>query len=670
VDWYPWGEEAFEKARTEDKPIFLSIGYSTCHWCHVMETESFEDSEIANAMNETFVCIKVDKEERPDIDKVYLTACLMMTGSGGWPLSIIMTPNKKPFFATTYVPRESMFGRIGMRELIMNIQKVWELQRDKVDDISNRVVDALNERAPEGGEELDRTILDKAFEKLSDSFDGQYGGFGAAPKFPTPEKLTFLLRYWKRAGNERALEMVEKTLSQMRQGGIFDHIGYGFHRYSTDRAWILPHFEKMLYDQAMLSIAYTEAYQVTKKEEYAETVHETLDYVRRELASSEGAFFSAEDADSEGVEGRYYLWTLGEIKQVLSPAEAEVFARAYNVTATGNLGKEGLGDGARDNVLSKNESLDEIASQTDMTAQELRGLLATSLMKLSERRERRAHPHKDDKILTDWNGLMIVAFARAAKAFGRTDYEREAIRATDFILNSMVSDEGRLRHRFRDGEAAIDAFLDDHAFMIWGLTELYETTFDVRFVQAAMDLTRSMIDLFWDEDDGGFFFSAKDAEKVVARRKESYDGALPSGNSVAMLCLLRLSHLTGDLELERKANRIAMAFTKEVSTMPEAYPQLLSALDFAFGPSSEIIIAGDPEKKDTTEMIDSVRARFMPNAVVILNPEDGASGGPLAESIKGKSSIDGKATTYMCSNRACGEPANDLESMLRMLKEV
>ncbi|MCJ7517293.1 MAG: thioredoxin domain-containing protein, partial [Methanomassiliicoccales archaeon] len=337
VDWYPWGEAAFSRALIEDKPVFLSIGYSTCHWCHVMERESFEDPEIARLMNDTFVCVKVDREERPDIDKAYMTACQMMTGTGGWPLSIIMTPEKRPFFATTYVPRESMFGRIGMKELIPNIQKIWELQRDKVYDISSRVVNAFNEPPLGGEEELDKTILDEAYERLLGSFDVRHGGFGSAPKFPTPEKLTFLLRYWNRTGNENALQMVEKTLSQMRQGGIYDHVGFGFHRYSTDSAWILPHFEKMLYDQALISIAYTEAYQVTKKETYSETVRQILEYVRREMTSSDGAFFSAEDADSEGVEGKYYLWTLDEIEKILPPREAEVFARAYSVTRTGNL---------------------------------------------------------------------------------------------------------------------------------------------------------------------------------------------------------------------------------------------------------------------------------------------------------------------------------------------
>ena len=667
VDWYPWGEAAFRRAFIEDKPVFLSIGYSTCHWCHVMERESFEDSEIARMMNETFVCIKVDREERPDIDKVYMTACQMMTGTGGWPLSIIMTPEKRPFFATTYLPKESTFGRIGMKELIPSVQKIWELQRDKIYDISSKVAKAFNEPHIGGEEELDVTILDEAYERLLDSFDAQHGGFGNTPKFPTPEKLTFLLRYWNRTGNENALQMVEKTLLEMGQGGIYDHVGFGFHRYSTDSAWTLPHFEKMLYDQALISIAYTEAYQVTKREVYSETTRQILEYVRREMTSSEGAFFSAEDADSEGVEGKYYLWTLDEIEKILPPREAEVFARAYNVTRVGNPTREYQNNDTKDNVLHKDESTDKIAAEVEMTVAELQNLLTTSIGRLSKRRERRVRPHRDDKVLTDWSGLMVVAYARAARVFKNKEYEISAVRALEFILNKMVQSEGRLYHRFRDGEAAVDGFLDDYAFLVWGLIELYDATLDARYVQVAMDLAAVMIDQFWDEIDGGFFFSGKDSEEVVARKKEAYDGALPSGNSVAMLDLLKLSHMTGDLDLERKANRIARRFAEDVLLMPEAHTHLLSALDFALGPSKEVVIAGGPEESDTTEMIDALRTEFLPNVVVILSTGQGESSGPLEGTLTDKPRKDDRATAYVCSNYSCKQPTTDLKSMLDLL---
>jgi len=670
VDWYPWGEEAFEKARTEDRPVFLSIGYSTCHWCHVMERESFEDPEIARMMNEAFVCIKVDREERPDIDKVYMTACQMMTGSGGWPLSIIITPDKKPFFATTYIPKESIFSRIGMKELIPNVRNIWMYQRDKVEDISDRVGSALKETdRTEAEENPDITILDEAFERLSDSFDERYGGFGDAPKFPTPEKLAFLLHYWKRTGKERALRIVEETLTQMRRGGIHDHIGQGFHRYSTDRAWILPHFEKMLYDQALMSIAYTEAYQATKKDEYAQTVREILEYVTRQMTSPDGAFYSAEDADSEGVEGKHYLWTLDEIEQVLSPREARAFAKVFNMTSYGNIGEGRENGESKSNVLYLTGPLNEMASQMDMTTEELRDVLAIASKKLFDLREKRIRPQRDDKVLADWNGLMIAAFAKAAQAFGCKGYEKSAVRAAEFFLNNMRHSNGRLYHRFRDGEAAVEGFLDDYAFLIWGFIELYESSFDTKFLQDAMNMTRTMIDLFWDDSEGGFFFTTADAEEVVVRKKESHDGDLPSGNSVAMLDLLKLSHLTDDLELERMAYRVARRFSREVSTMPEAYTQSLIALDFAFGPSFDVVIAGDPENSGTKVMIRTLREGFLPNLVVILNPTMGGGSAPvLAKTIAGKLAIDGETTAYVCSNRSCREPTTDADTMMKMLK--
>jgi uncharacterized protein YyaL (SSP411 family) len=424
----------------------------------------------------------------------------------------------------------------------------------------------------------------------------------------------------------------------------------------------------MLYDQALLSIAYTEAYQITKKEEYAETVRQILEYVHREMTSSNGAFFSAEDADSEGVEGKYYLWGLGEIEDILSPEEADVFLRAYNVMPAENPARDDWDDDGKGNVLYMDESTDEFATKVGMTGQQLQNVLGTSKRKLFERRERRVRPHRDDKILTDWNGLMVVALAKAASVFRNKDYERSAVRAMEFILHNIVHNEGRLYHRFRDGEATIEGFLDDYAFTVWGLIELYDATFNARFVQAAEDLTAVMIDLFWDENDGGFFFSAKDAEEIVVRKKESYDGALPSGNSVSMLGLLKLSRMTGDLELERKASRIAQRFAKEVSLMPEANTQLLSALDFALGPSCEVVIAGDPERNDTAEMIDALRNEFLPNVIVILKADESESYGPLGEVLNNKPRIDSKATAYVCSNRTCREPTTDLKSMLDLLE--
>jgi uncharacterized protein len=535
-----------------------------------MERESFEDPDIARMMNDTFVCVKVDREERPDIDKVYMTACQILAGNGGWPLSIIMTPDKRPFFATTYIPKEILFGRIGMKELIPNVRKVWTHQRHKVEGMSDRVISVLTETVQEGsGEDLDTTILDDAFHRLSESFDERYGGFGSAPKFPTPEKLNYLLRYWKRTGNERALEMVEETFTSMRRGGVYDQIGYGFHRYSTDRAWILHHFEKMLYDQALVSISYTEAYQATRKEEYAQTVKEILSYVDRVMTSPEGAFYSAEDADSDGVEGRFYLWT---IEELLTTKETGAITKAFNIIARGNFEVENQDGENRNDVLHTGRALCEIASETNIALEELDDLLTTASKKLFDRREVRTHPHKDDKILTDWNGLMIAAFAKAAQVFGDGNYERSATRAADFILRNMKDKEGHLFHRFRKGEAAVDAYLDDYAFLIWGLIEIHQSSFHTEFIEEAMALTKTMKEMFWDEEKGGFFFTGVDAEKVIVRKKDSFDGALPSGNSVAALDLLRLYHLTGNLELEKMADLTARSFSREIATMPEPMP--------------------------------------------------------------------------------------------------
>ncbi|MDH5715699.1 MAG: thioredoxin domain-containing protein, partial [Candidatus Aminicenantes bacterium] len=463
VDWYPWGSEAFDKARKENKPIFLSIGYSTCHWCHVMEKESFEDPEIASMMNEAFICIKVDREERPDIDRIYMTVCQMMTGSGGWPLTIIMTPDKKPFFAATYIPRPSRLGRLGMMELIPRIQELWKSKKGEVMSSAEQITQHLTQISIHAaGEPLGEAALEMAYRRLSRVFDERYGGFGRAPKFPTPHNLTFLLRYWKRTGEQKALRMVEKTLQSMRLGGIYDHVGFGFHRYSTDSRWLLPHFEKMLYDQALLVMAYTEAYQATRKEEYRHTVREILDYVMRDMTAPEGGFYSAEDAESEGEEGKFYLWTEEEIRQLLPGEESDLIVRIFNIEKDGNFAEEATGRRTGSNILYLRKSLHETASDMKISPEELERDFQKARQKLFAARHKRVHPHKDDKILTDWNGLMIAALARASSAFDEPQYAEATRRAADFILARMRDSKGKLYHRYRDGETAIPAYLDDY----------------------------------------------------------------------------------------------------------------------------------------------------------------------------------------------------------------
>jgi len=670
VDWYPWGPEAFERAQRENKPIFLSIGYSTCHWCHVMAHESFEHPEVARLMNEAFVSIKVDREERPDIDNVYMSACQVMTGSGGWPLSIIITPDKKPFFAATYIPREGRFGLIGMMELIPHIRELWATRRGEALSLSNEIATVLQQTPQDTtGEKLDEATLEFTYEQLAKRFDGQYAGFSGAPKFPTPHNLLFLLRYWKRGGNKAALDMVEKTLQAMRRGGIYDHVGFGFHRYSTDSQWLVPHFEKMLYDQAMLAMAYTEAYQATGKEDYGKTAREIFTYVLRDMTALEGGFCSAEDADSEGEEGKFYLWTQEEVRQALGNEEANFVAKVFNIEKDGNFAEQATGRRSGVNILHLRKALGELASDLNLSQQDLQAHLELIRQKLFAYREKRVHPMKDDKILTDWNGLMIAALAKGAQAFDEPEYAEAACRAADFILGDMRKPDGRLLHRYRDGQAGVEANLDDYAFLVWGLIELYEAIFDARHLEVALELTSDMVRHFWDEDGGGLYLTPDDGESLFVRKKEIYDGAIPSGNSVAMLNLLRLGRMTATSALEEKAARIGSAFSGSVKQSPSAHTQLMVALDFGIGPCYEVVIAGKAQAEDTKAMVKALRTRFLPNKVVLLNPDERESPeiAKLAEFTKNQSSIEGKATAYVCLNYNCKLPTTDIGKMLELL---
>jgi hypothetical protein len=672
VNWYPWCKEAFEKARKKNMPIFLSIGYSTCHWCHVMEHESFENPEVARLMNEVFISIKVDREERPDIDKVYMAVCQMMTGSGGWPLTIIMTPDKKPFFASTYIPKESRYGRIGMMELIPKIKDIWTTRRSEVLNSAEQIVSSLQQTTEVSqAEELNELTLKSAYGQLSQRFDRQHGGFSSAPKFPTPHNLLFLLRYWKRSGDKNALEMAEKTLTAMRQGGIYDHVGYGFHRYSTDGQWFLPHFEKMLYDQAMLAIAYTEAYQATGKKEYEKTAREIFTYVLRDMTEKGGGFYSAEDADSEGKEGKFYLWTQDEIKRILTKEEADLITRAFNVETDGNFIEEASGNKTGRNILHLKNSLAEIATALKMSEQTLQKRIDEILHKLFIVRETRIHPHKDDKILTDWNGLMITAFAKGAQVFDEPLYTEAAKKSADFILTHLRRPDGRLLHRYRDHHAAITANLDDYAFLIWGLIELYETTFDVHYLLTALDLNKDLTTHFWDSKSGGFYYTPDDGENLLVRQKEIYDGAVPSGNAVAMLNQLLLARITANTSLEEKAAQIGHAFSSTVARFPSAHTQLMVALDFALGPSYEIVLAGKPQGKDTLALLKALRAEFIPNKVVLLRPISQESPDiiRIAPFTENMTSTEGKATAYVCSNYTCKFPTTKANKMIDLINK-
>jgi uncharacterized protein YyaL (SSP411 family) len=666
VDWYPWSEEAFSKAIQEDKPIFLSIGYSTCHWCHVMERESFEDRGVATLMNEVFISIKVDREERPDIDNVYMKVCQLMTGGGGWPLTILMTPEKKPFFAGTYIPRKGRVNQVGMLELVPRVGDLWKKRRHELFSSADKIIDVLKQQSMSSeSQPIGEKTLDLAYQQFAQSFDTRNAGFGRAPKFPAPHTLLFLLRYWKRRGNNYALEMVEKTLQAMRKGGIFDHIGYGFHRYATDNTWLLPHFEKMIYDQALLIMAYAEAYQATKKSLYKNTAEEIITYVLRDMTSSEGAFFSAEDADSEGEEGKFYTWSWEEIQDELNAEEAQLAVELFTIKKDGNFVEESTGVKSGVNIPHQTLSLEELAAQKKMPQDHLENLAQSVRKKMLALREQRIHPLKDTKILTDWNGLMIASLSKASQAFNQPDLAAAAARAADFILGTLRQPDGGLWHRHCDGESKTNGFADDYAFMIWGLIELYEATFNERYLRSALELNQYVIRHFWDMKKGGLYFTPEAGETLFIREKESYDGAAPSSNSVAMLNFLRLGRMTSNSSLEDKAGQISAFFARNVSAHSSGYAMMLSAASFALGPSQEVIISGKAQAQDTALMLKSLREEFLPNKVILFIPDEPGERSlhSLAPFTVRYKSLGQKATAYVCSNYACQKPTTDIHQM-------
>ncbi|MBI3008166.1 MAG: thioredoxin domain-containing protein [Candidatus Omnitrophica bacterium] len=540
---------------------------------------------------------------------------------------------------------------------------MWKKDTKRVIQASEDITTQLQNQAfVMGGEGLTKNTLQKGYEQLKDRFDIQFGGFGTAPKFPAPHNLSFILRWWKQSGDNNALAMVEKTLDNMDRGGIHDHIGSGFHRYSTDAKWLVPHFEKMLYDQAMLAIAYIEAYQATKKESYAEAARDIFTYVLSAMTSPEGGFYSAEDADSEGVEGKFYVWTQEEIKKILGEKTGDIFCRFYGGTKGGNF------EGGR-SILNIEIPLDTFAKKEGIGPADLKNILEESRRKLFIEREKRIHPHKDDKILTDWNGLMIAALAKGAQALDEPEYAKAAARAADFILKRLRRVDGRLLHMFRDGESPLPGYLDDYAFLVWGLIDLYESTFDVRYLKEAISLNEEMLKLFWDKKDGGLFFSGEDNEKLIMDRKEIYDGAIPSGNSVAALNLLRLGRITANGSLEKKAEELMNAFSSTVGDYPMGYSQLLIALDFAIGPSKEIVIAGEPGSEDTMEMLKVIRSQFLPRKIVLLHPggKNGEEIEKIAAFLKEQRAINGKATAYVCENYACKLPTTNIKELEKLL---
>ena len=670
VDWLPWSDEAFSRAEREDKPVFLSIGYSTCHWCHVMSRESFENPRVAALLNETFICVKVDREELPAVDSYYMAVSHIFTGGGGWPLTILMTPAKIPFYAATYLPRESRGGTIGMVDLIPQIAAIWKTKRDEVDDIAEQIrksLARLEERKPG---DIGSAILDQAYRELSHRYDAEFGGFDSPAKFPSAHNLIFLLRFWKRTGTLFALEMVESTLAAMRSGGLFDQLGYGFHRYSTDQRWILPHFEKMLADQAVTALACIEAYHAAGNPAFRETAEKVFTYVLRDLRDADGGFFTAEDADSEGAEGKFYLWTEREIMDSLPPEDAELAVRAFSVDPGGNFEEEATGQRNGLNVLHLDSRYDSLPVEYGLTPEDFASRMESIRERLVEIRNRRTRPARDEKILTGENGLMIAALAYGGRVFENPGYVSAAEKTAGWILGAMRDDSGMLRHRYFKGDAGIPGGLADYSFLVWGLVELYEATYNAAWLRDAQSLAEHMLEQFWDLTGGGFFSTPVLDHSLPIRRKETFDSAIPSGYSAAVLNLIRLARLTGRPEFEEKAWQALRAVSEPVNGAPSAHSLLMTAIDLLTNESAEVIISGKTGAADTDALIRALNHAYLPWTVSLFHPVETTS--PLIEQVapflKSYGERDGAAAAYICRNSTCSEPVTEPGQMIERLK--
>jgi len=666
VDWYPWGEEALNLAKELDKPILLSIGYSACHWCHVMERESFENEKIAAIMNKYYINIKVDREERPDLDEIYMSAVQIMTGSGGWPMTVFLTPELKPFYGGTYFPPEDRYGRPGFPKLLMAVEDAYRSKRTEIDEQAEKLVAHINQISnPTSVKDLslDNKIIEQAFYHYQNKFDNQHGGFGQAPKFPPGMGLILLLRYWKKSGNSRALHIIEFTLEKMAQGGMYDQLGGGFHRYSTDEIWLVPHFEKMLYDNSLLTVAYLEAFQATSKPFYQEVVEETLSYILREMYDQQnGGFYSTQDADSEGVEGKFFVWTPEEVEQILGQAEAKIFCDFYDITDQGNFEHK--------NILWIKTPVDLYIKKTNINQTDLLNILDRSKKKLFDVRDKRIKPGLDDKILTSWNGLMIRSMSIAYQILGEPRYLEAAENSAKFILTKLVQKNGHLLRTHRAGKSHLNACLEDYSYFITGLIELYQANFDPYWLTEANRLNQIMIDQFWDTENGGFFFTGKDHPKLIVRSKSAYDGATPSGASMAVHVLLRLAILLNQPDLKEKAETTFALYNDNMKTAPSGSAQMLCGVDFLLDTPKEIAIVGDPSSEQTQEILRNIHRRFVPNKVIaLLNPnaKDKQKIEELIPLLANKTSIAGKTTIYVCQNYACQLPTTDVNKLDELL---
>jgi len=660
VDWYPWGEEAFEKAKAEDKPIFLSIGYATCHWCHVMAHESFEDEQVAELMNDAFINIKVDREERPDIDNTYMTVCQMLTGRGGWPLTIVMTPDKKPFYAATYLPKESRQNRMGMLDFVPAIRKAWQSDRENVLQSVEKIEEGFSKSLDigKGKGHLPDNLPKQTYQQLTQKYDSEEGGFSSQPKFPSPHNLLFLLNWYRLNDDEKALEMVHHTLKKMRLAGLWDHVGFGFHRYSTDHKWLLPHFEKMLYDQAMLLMAYAEGWKETGDPLLKHTAYEIVEYLDDCLTSESGAFYSAEDADSEGEEGKFYVWEMEEINSVLEKPDANLFKQRFNIREDGNFRDEATGRKTGKNIPHLKDPVDE--EQTEKVGRILKQLKAE--------REKRERPLLDDKILTDWNGLMIAALAKAGIIFKEDRFIGKAEKAWSVLEEHCVTHESKLLHRLKDDEAEIDGMADDYSFTIFGLIELYEATFNPEYLEVAVDLQKQYDKGFLDYQFGGYYFTASGAEELLGRQKEIYDGAIPSSNSVSVLNLLRLSRLTGNPQFESRITDLFGTFSRQIKEAPTGYTFAVHAFQISQADLVEVVIT-TPEMNSVLEQPLEMCRNNIPlgSAIIVKTPELATKlreVAPFTENYE----INDLLMVYVCKDFQCEAPVHTLPKLEKLLE--
>jgi len=665
VDWYPWSEEAFLLAKKLDKPVFLSIGYTTCHWCHVMEHESFEDSLVAGLMNDTFVNIKVDREERPDIDNIYMEVTQMVTGRGGWPMTVIMTPDKKPFFAGTYFPKNSRHQRVGMIELIPEIKKIWQTKKDSIYNSADKITRTLYQRNSNRTRKADikyLDVLESAFSHFSDNFDSKYGGFkGSRNKFPKAHDYSFLVRYYNRTNDQRALDIINKSLYAMKNSGMYDQVGFGFHRYSTDQKWLVPHFEKMLYDQAILINAYLDAYLVTKDMFFKESVDEIIEYVLRDMTSIAGGFYSAEDADTKGEEGLFYIWNTNELDSLLDTNEYEYLYDILSLNNEGNCKVEGQST----NIPHFTQNWKDISKKYNISIDDAKVKYHKIRNKVFKHREKRVHPQKDDKILTDWNGLMISALARSGAIFNNDIYINAAIKSADFIIKNLIDEDGSILKTYRNGPSKTKGMIEDYAFFIMGLIDLYQGTFNQKYLDLAQSLSEYQLEQFWDNENDGFYFTANNSEELLIRNKEFYDGAIPSGNSVSAYNYIRLSRLLSKPDFEDIANKIIMALSSNLNRYSAGYSMMLHALDFIEGPSYEVIIIGDGIDR---EVLNIVNSHQQINKIVIYKDSN--------EQISGQMSFlnnyfmnDDKTTIYVCKNYVCNLPTSDINVISKLLSQ-